>query len=112
MQKLTESFSALENKNDVTNKVLMFLLGKEEQPQVAEALKQYYERSVFLSKQWILIGQQHGVIPHSINTDKTAEMFFLLSIGIRVRSSIPHEQTTFNSQEYSSFIINILNHNQ
>ena len=44
-------------RQDVTNKVLIYLLGKEDQPAVAEALKQYYERSVHLSKQWILTGQ-------------------------------------------------------
>lgn len=111
MQKLSESFRALEDPKDVTNKVLMYLLGKEDQPNVAEVLKQYYERSVYLSKQWIMIGQQHGVIPESVNTDSTAEMFVLLSLGMRVRSSIPFAATTFHSEEYSSFLINILNPN-
>ncbi|WP_373229494.1 TetR/AcrR family transcriptional regulator [Cohnella sp.] len=109
MQRLAESFTALENPKDVTSKVLIYLLGKEDQPIIAEVLKQYYERSVHLSGQWILTGQQYGVIPESVNTDKTAEMFVLLSLGLRVRSSIPLASAVFNSQDYSSYIINILN---
>ncbi len=109
MQKLIDSFKALEDANDVTSKVLMYLLGKEDQPLIAEALKRYYERSVHLSKQWIMTGQRHGVIPESVNTDKTAEMFVLLSLGLRVRSSIPFASAAFNAHDYSSFIINILN---
>jgi AcrR family transcriptional regulator len=109
MQKITDRLPALDDAKDVTNKVLMYLLGKEDQPMVAEALKQYYERSVHLSKQWILTGQRHGVIPESVGADKTAEMFVLLSLGLRVRSSIPLAQASFNNQDYSSFMVNILN---
>jgi hypothetical protein len=53
--------------------------------------------------------QRHGVIPESVGADKTAEMFVLLSLGLRVRSSIPLAQASFNNQDYSSFMVNILN---
>lgn len=108
MQKIIDSLSVLEDAQDVTNKVLIYLLGKEDQPIVAETLNQYYERSVHLSKQWILTGQLHGVISESIDTDKTAEMFVLLTLGLRVRSSIPLASVSFNTQDYSSFMVNIL----
>lgn len=108
MQKITESLAALEDGQDVTNKVLMYLLGKEDQPLVADVLKQYYERSVLVSKQWIMTGQEHGVIPEAVDTDKTAEMFVLLSLGFRLRSSIPLTGTSFNTQDYSLFMRNML----
>lgn len=108
MSKISENISALENAQDVTNKVLMYLLGKEEQPFIAEALNQYYEHSVHLSRQWIKIGQQHGVIPESVDADITAEMFVLLTIGLRVRSSIPFAAASFKAQDLSSFITDIL----
>jgi AcrR family transcriptional regulator len=111
MQKITESLSALEDSQDVTNKVLMYLLGKEDQPLVADVLKQYYERSVHVSKQWIQTGQEHGVIPESVDTDKTAEMFVLLSLGLRLRSSIPLAGTSFNTQDYSLFMRDMLQSN-
>jgi AcrR family transcriptional regulator len=108
MQKIIDSLQTLEDAQDVTNKALMYLLGKEEQPAVAEALKQFYERSVHLSKQWIMSGQQHGVIPESVDTDKTAEMFVLLSLGLRVRSSFPFAAASFKTQDFSTFMVHIL----
>ncbi|WP_316568886.1 TetR/AcrR family transcriptional regulator [Neobacillus sp. YIM B06451] len=106
-QKIFESISAYANA-DVTNKALMYLLGKEDQPVIAEALKQYYERAVFLSRQWIETGQKHGVISDLVDVGKTAEMFVLLTIGLRVQSTIPSVTSVFRAQEFSSFIIDIL----
>ncbi|WP_059173386.1 TetR/AcrR family transcriptional regulator [Bacillus sp. FJAT-27445] len=106
-QKIFESISAYANA-DVTNKALMYLLGKEDQPVIAEALKQYYERAVFLSRQWIETGQSHGVISDLVDAGKTAEMFVLLTIGLRVQSTIPSVTSVFRAQEFSSFIIDIL----
>lgn len=106
-QKIFESISAYANA-DMTNKVLMYLLGKEEQPVIAEALKQYYERSVLLSRQWIETGQKHGVISESVDAGKTAELFVLLTIGLRVRSTIPSVPAVFSAEEFSSLIINSL----
>ncbi len=54
MRKIAESILQYENPQDVTNKVLLYLLGKEDQPVIAEALQQYYERSMELSRQWIV----------------------------------------------------------
>jgi hypothetical protein len=68
LQKIIDSLPALEDAQDLTNKVLMYLLGKEDQPMVTETLKQYYERSVYLSKQWIVTGQRHGVILDLVRT--------------------------------------------
>lgn len=110
-QKIFESISAYANA-DVTNKALMYLLGKEDQPVIAEALKQYYERAVFLSRQWIETGQRHGVISELVDAGKTAEMFVLLTIGLRVQSTIPSITSVFRAQEFSSFIIDILKSRQ
>lgn len=108
MQKIAEGISSYENAHDVTNKVLMYLLGKEEQPIIAEALKQYYERSVYLAKQWIETGQRYGVISETVDADKAADMFVLLTFGLRVRSTIPVATVHFNAQDLSSFISHIL----
>ncbi|MFD2611670.1 TetR/AcrR family transcriptional regulator [Paenibacillus gansuensis] len=108
MQRIIDRLPVLEDAQDVTNKVLIYLLGKEDQPLIAEALKEYYGRSVHLAKQWILTGQQHGVISESIDADKTADMFVLLSFGLRVRSSIPLGSLSFTTQDYSTFMVNIL----
>lgn len=108
MQKISESIASYENAHDVTNNVLMYLLGKEDKPIIAEALKQYYERSVYLSKQWIETGQRYGVIPETVDADKTADMFVLLTFGLRVRSTIPFTTANFKAQDFSSLISYIL----
>ncbi|WP_028612005.1 TetR/AcrR family transcriptional regulator [Paenibacillus harenae] len=108
MRRLADRFTTLADAKDVTNQVFIYLLGKEDQPAVAEALKQFYERSVQLSRKWILTGQRHGVISESVDTDKTAEMFVLLSLGLRVRSSLPFASPSFHIADYSSFIAGIL----
>ncbi|UUZ81941.1 TetR/AcrR family transcriptional regulator [Paenibacillus sp. P26] len=108
MARISENFAAMDNAQDVTNKVLLYLIGKEDQPVIAEALKQYYERSIELSRQWIEAGQRHGVIPESVDSATSAEMFVLLTIGMRVRSSIP-TAPSFKAQDLTTFITHILN---
>ncbi|WP_232229187.1 TetR/AcrR family transcriptional regulator, partial [Paenibacillus zanthoxyli] len=111
MQVISRNLEALEDANDVTNKVLMYLLGKEDEPAVAEVLKNYYERSVYLSKQWIVSGQRHGVILESVDPEKTAEMFVLLSLGLRVRSSFPIKNPSSTAQDLSAYMVSILKDN-
>ncbi|WP_223068296.1 TetR/AcrR family transcriptional regulator [Paenibacillus caui] len=108
MQKIAESLALLDDPRDVTNKVLAYLLGREDQPPVAAALKQFYENSVHFSSQWIRMGQQHGVIPASVDTAATAEMFVLLGLGMRVRSSFPLQKVSFSAQSFSEFIAGVL----
>jgi len=108
MHVIARNLSALEDKEDLTNKVLMYLLGKEDEPAIAEVLRHYYERSVGFSKQWIVSGQQHGVILSSVNPDKTAEMFVLLSLGLRVRTSLPTQRFSCSAEDLSVFMGSIL----
>jgi AcrR family transcriptional regulator len=108
MAQITKSLQVIEDQQEVTNKILLYLLGKENEPSIAEALKQFYERSVHLSGGWIKTGQQHGVIPPSVDADKTAELFVLLSLGLRVRSSFPGITSSFTIHEFFSFISDTL----
>jgi len=108
MERIQESIIAYENPHDVTNKVLLYLLGREDDPMVAEALKQYYERSAQLSKIWIETGQRHGVIPETVDAEKTADMFTLMTVGLRIRSSVPQVQAVFRAVDLSGFIRAIL----
>jgi AcrR family transcriptional regulator len=108
MQAIKESIIAYENPHNVTNKVLLYLLGKEEDPMVADALKNYYDRSVYLSKMWIETGQSFGVIPETVDAEKTGDMFTLMTFGLRIRSSIPQAQAVFKAQDLSEFIRDVL----
>ena len=70
MEKIADMLQNLEDPQDVSNKVLKYLLGKEDQPAVAaDVLHEFYEQTTRYSKLWILTGQQYGVIPATIDCD-------------------------------------------
>lgn len=104
MQLLAKRFAELEDAGSPTNKVLMYLLGKEDEPAVAEVLRQFYERSVRFSKQWIVTGQRHGVIPESVDADRMAELFVVLALGLRARASIPNAARAFTAEHFAMFV--------
>lgn len=88
MPLITENLSKLDHRSEVTNKALLYLLGKEDEPHVSEALQQFYDKSVEYSTRWIELGKRLGAIHDSIDADKTGELFALLSMGLRVRTSM------------------------
>ncbi|MFB9324918.1 TetR/AcrR family transcriptional regulator [Paenibacillus aurantiacus] len=104
MQEIEKSILAYENPHDITNKVLLYLLGKEEDPLVAEALTDYYDRSAYLSKMWIEAGQKHGVIAETVDAEKTGDMFTLMTFGLRIRSGIPQAKAVFQAEDLTAFI--------
>ncbi|NOU94667.1 TetR family transcriptional regulator [Paenibacillus sp. LMG 31456] len=111
MQEITNSLSILSDPSDVTNQILMYLLSKSDQPAVSEVIQRFYEQAVSASKQWILAGQQHNVIPAAVNADKTAELFVLLSYGFRMRAATAPQAISFGISDFSELIINILQPN-
>lgn len=108
MLAIARSLAGLEDSHEATNKVLLYLLGKENEPAVAEVLKQFHERSVSVSKQWIITGQKYGVIKEMVNPDETAELFVLLSLGLRVRASMRASSESLSAREISDFMAGIL----
>ncbi|MCY1462210.1 hypothetical protein D9M71_799580 [compost metagenome] len=108
MEQLANHFKTLDDPNDDTNKVLTYLLGKEDQPVVADVLRRYYESSYQYSREWILTGQRHGVIPPSIDADEIADMLLILSLGLRVRSTIPGVSGAFGASQFSTIVSQIL----
>ncbi|MGG1518530.1 TetR/AcrR family transcriptional regulator [Paenibacillus oryzisoli] len=109
MQRIANGMMSITDPGDVTNKVFIYLLGKEADPAVAEALQQFYEQSIRYSKMWIVAGQQHGVIHASLDADETAETFVLLTLGLRVRSMLPIGRSAgILAEKLSGFMARIL----
>jgi AcrR family transcriptional regulator len=104
MLQIAESFSALEDQNDLTNQVLMYLLSKAQQPIVEEVLAQFYEQAYTNSIEWIKAGQRHHVISKTLDAEKLAELFVLISYGLRIRSVISREKHKFDSKDFSLFV--------
>ncbi|AIQ57544.1 TetR/AcrR family transcriptional regulator [Paenibacillus borealis] len=108
MLAISRSLAGLEDSHEATNKVLLYLLGKENEPAVAQALEHFHKRSVSVSRQWITTGQKHGVIKENVNPDETAELFVLLSLGLRVRASLRPSSESVSAKEVSDFMAGIL----
>ncbi|QAY66504.1 TetR/AcrR family transcriptional regulator [Paenibacillus protaetiae] len=106
MSAIAGNLARLEDAGDITNKVLMYLLGREDDPAVAEALRQFYDRSASLSGEWIRKGQEQGVIRASIDPRKTADLLVLLSLGLRVRAGFPEGGAA--AEDVSDFIAALL----
>lgn len=111
LREITKKLSMLEDPRDMTNQVLVYLLGKNGQPAAAEALQSFYDQSVRLSRQWIVTGQDHGVIPASIDADKTAELFTVISYGLRMRSALSagNKAPSFTADDFALFMAHMLN---
>jgi AcrR family transcriptional regulator len=104
MKQIADSLWELEVKTNITNQVWMYLLGKADQPMVGKVLTRFYDQSYSYSKAWIEQGQMHGVISKELDAKKTAEMFVLMSFGIRLRSAISEIELSFGVADFISFI--------
>ncbi|WP_028552622.1 TetR/AcrR family transcriptional regulator [Paenibacillus sp. UNC451MF] len=98
---------ALENSQDITNQVFMYLLGKSDESATLE-IQRFYELMLEMSKKWILAGQEHGVIPLTVDADKTADLFVLLSFGFRMRGFVSSDAKSFEASDFSSMMMKLL----
>jgi len=89
---------------DVANHIFRYLLGRSEEPGVGEILARYYGRSVEMSAAWIEAGQSNGVIPASVDAKKTAELFVLLTFGLRMRSGVAAAPYALETRDVEAFI--------
>ncbi|WP_141432079.1 TetR/AcrR family transcriptional regulator [Bacillus sp. 03113] len=108
MQEITNSLSMLTDSNNVTNRILVYLLGKSDQPAVSEVVQRFYDQAVRMSKQWIAAGQESDVISKDVNADKTAELFVLVSYGFRLRTAINSDPFAFGISDFASLIVDML----
>jgi AcrR family transcriptional regulator len=108
LQEILKSLPSLQDPYDVTNRIFIYLLSQNDQPEVGKVIRRYYEHTLQLSKQWIVTGQKSGVIPLSVNADKTAELFILISNGLRMRSAVSSDSYAFSTDDFSTFMADTL----
>ncbi|GIQ69432.1 TetR/AcrR family transcriptional regulator [Xylanibacillus composti] len=109
MREIAKGLRELEAADHVANKVFMYLLGKEDDPTVREVLGQFYERSLRFAEQWIASGQAHGVIGEHLDKGKISELFVLLSLGFRIRQSLPSSESgSFAAHDLAAFMADVL----
>ncbi|WP_257009701.1 TetR/AcrR family transcriptional regulator [Evansella halocellulosilytica] len=93
---------------DVTNNIFIYLLGRKEEPAIADILSHIYEHSIQLSVSWIEAGQRAGVIADTLDANQTAMMFMTFSYGLRVRAMIDPSSMSDASQEFHELMRNTL----
>lgn len=108
MREIAAGLPNLENPDDAGNRVFMYMLGKCDIPEVREQLRRFYGHSLQFSKRWISAGQEAGVIPRSVDADKTAELFVLISMALRVRSFMEAEDRAFGSGDFAALMESLL----
>jgi AcrR family transcriptional regulator len=109
MREIAASLPDLTNPQDAGNKVLMYLLGKSDQPEVREVLQRYYDQALRNAKMWIAAGQKAGVIPGAVAADKTGELFVLVSFGLRMRSALTEDGiSSFDIADFAALMVKML----
>ncbi|GBF72976.1 TetR family transcriptional regulator [Paenibacillus sp. 598K] len=112
MRAIADNLIRLEDPSDITNKVLFYLAGKEDDPAVAEALRQFHDQSVRYTREWISTGQRHGVIKSAVDASVTAELFVMLSLGLRMRASLQPASTSLSAAELADYMGRMLRHTE
>ena len=88
---ISQSLSHVHDPRDVTNLILIYLLSKREDPVIGDMLSRLHAESIQTSKEWIEVGQKAGVIPESLDAEKIAILFTMITYGIRMKTQIAPE---------------------
>lgn len=104
---LSESFEALHHPKNIANQILMYFIGRNDQPEAMNALREFDEWMYEFSKLWIRSGQKNGVISDQIDANQTAELFVLMSSGFRMRSVHSGGGFMFQTSQFSVFMKDI-----
>ncbi|MDF2681508.1 MAG: TetR/AcrR family transcriptional regulator [Brevibacillus sp.] len=96
---ISDALRHIHDPKDVTNLIFIYLLSKKDDPTIGKMLTAIYERSVQNSQEWIELGQKNGVIPASLDAEKTATLFTILTYGIRVQTVVSPDMKTFGAED-------------
>ncbi|WP_167747156.1 TetR/AcrR family transcriptional regulator [Cohnella luojiensis] len=88
LQVIAQGLQESHHPENVMNRILLYLLSQQDKSGISDILKQFNDRFIAASTEWIKLGQQYGVIVSTIDARKTAEHFNVLSYGLRVRNMI------------------------
>ncbi|WP_442602375.1 TetR/AcrR family transcriptional regulator [Paenibacillus sp. KN14-4R] len=93
---------------DVTNKIFIYLLSQMDNPKVSDIMKGVFQYTLNTCAQWIEIGQQSGLIPATVEKEKTAESLLTFMYGLRVQNMIRQESSGMNMKDLMNFMFRSL----
>jgi AcrR family transcriptional regulator len=108
LKEIVKKLPSLQDPREATNQIFLYLLSKNDQPDVSKIINNVYDQALQLARKWIKAGQNAGVIPLSVHADKAAELFMLISYGFRMRSAISNQPHAFSADDFSTLMENLL----
>ncbi|WP_312115589.1 TetR/AcrR family transcriptional regulator [Brevibacillus reuszeri] len=108
LEAISNGLRHIHDSRDVTNLILIYLLSKREDPIIGAMLARLHEASIQASKEWIEVGQKGGVIPASLDAEKTARLFSVITYGIRMNTQIAPDSTQLSAGEVYKMMFEIL----
>ncbi|MBD3920414.1 TetR/AcrR family transcriptional regulator [Paenibacillus sp. PR3] len=108
LQVIVAGMAKTSSHEDVTNKIFIYLLSQMDNPKVSEIMNSLYDYTLNTSTQWIEIGQQHGVIPPTIDKVKAAESMLLFTYAMRVQNTIKQDAGSMTAQDMMQFMARTL----
>jgi AcrR family transcriptional regulator len=107
LEEILAGIPSLQDPDEVSNQIFFYLLSQIHDSEAARVLQQLYDQSYGMSRTWIKEGQENNVISKEMDADSTAELFTMLTYGLRVRSMIAGST---NTDSLIAFIKKYLNH--
>lgn len=108
MNTLSERMRNIDSTDNASSLVFIYLLSQKDKPAVQSILSRYYESAIQTSKEWIEIGQQHGVIPAHIDAQKAARMFTIFKNGLQVQHIVSPDGGEIDDSDIYGFMVNAL----
>lgn len=105
---IVNRMKVLLDESDVTNTIFIYLLGRKNDPAIADILSHIYQYSTELSISWIQAGQKAGVVAEDLDPKQTAMMFITFSYGLRVQAMIDPANISFSLHEFHQLMRNTL----
>jgi AcrR family transcriptional regulator len=107
MQEIMASLAARSSAEDeVTQQIFLYLLAKRGDEAVHYLLQQFYDQGKQMSREWLEIGQAQGVISLAVDTEKLADLFVLISYGMRMTAQLTEHH--FTAADFSALATHLL----
>lgn len=105
---ISKFFYENQKSGDVGNLIFIYLLSQDD-IKVKSILANIYSLSVNVGEKWIKSGQENGVIPKELDSEKFTDLLMTFSYGLRVKQIIsPKDTKQLNLQDINKLIMKAL----
>lgn len=99
------------DESEIFDAIFFYLLGRKEDPQVKELLRNIYQFNEAIGADWIRSGQKAGLIPTSLDPVKTAARFIAFSYGSWILAKIAPDSSRSSQEDLHQLMFETLTKN-